>query len=88
MVRKSYDCIIGDVPMGTIPLGRVVTVRGSLRRRVYAAIVEAMMSRRQNSAKPAGLSQLNLGAAGIDVGATSHYVAVPARSLRTAGARV
>ena len=36
-----------------------------------------MMSTRQNSAKPAGLSQLNLNAAGIDVGATSHFVAVP-----------
>ena len=36
------------------------------------------MSRRKNSAKPEGLSQLNLNAAGIDVGATSHYVAVPA----------
>ena len=33
---------------------------------------------RQSSAKPAGLSQLNLNAAGIDVGATSHFVAVPA----------
>ena len=37
-----------------------------------------MMSTRKNSAKPAGLSQLNLNAAGIDVGATSHFVAVPA----------
>ena len=37
-----------------------------------------MSRRRQSSAKPAGLSQLNLNAAGIDVGATSHYVAVPA----------
>ena len=36
------------------------------------------MSRRKNSAKPEGLSQLNLNAAGIDVEATSHYVAVPA----------
>ena len=27
---------------------------------------------------PAQLSQLNLNAAGIDVGATSHFVAVPA----------
>ena len=36
------------------------------------------MSRRQSGAKPEGLSQLNLNAAGIDVGATSHYVAVPA----------
>ena len=33
---------------------------------------------RQSSAKPAGLSQLNLNAAGIDVGATSHFAAVPA----------
>ena len=36
------------------------------------------MSRRRSRAKPEGLSQLNLNAAGIDVGATSHYVAVPA----------
>ena len=35
------------------------------------------MSTRQNSAKPAGLSQLNLNAAGINVGASSHFVAVP-----------
>ena len=78
MVWESYDGIIGDAPVGAIPLGRVSTVRGSLRRRVYAATEEVMMSRRQSSAKPAGLSQLNLNAAGIDVGATSHFVAVPA----------
>ena len=78
MVRESYDCIIGDAPSGAIPLGRVATVSGSLRRHAYTAMVEAMMSRRKNSAKPEGLSQLNLNAAGIDVGATSHYVAVPA----------
>ena len=36
------------------------------------------MSTGQSSAKPAGLSHLNLNAAGIDVGATSHFVAVPA----------
>ena len=41
------------------------------------AVVEGMMSTRKKGAKPAGLSQLNLNAAGIDVGATSHYVAVP-----------
>ena len=35
------------------------------------------MNTRKNGAKPTGLSQLNLDAAGIDVGATSHYVAVP-----------
>ena len=78
MVREPYDGIIGEAPIGAIPLGRVATVRGSLRRHAYAAMVEAMMSRRQSSAKPEGLSQLNLNAAGIDVGATSHYVAVPA----------
>ena len=37
------------------------------------------MSTGQSSAKPAGLSQLNLNAAGIDVGATSHFVAVSCR---------
>ena len=36
------------------------------------------MSRGKSGAKPEGLSQLNLNAAGIDVGATSHFVAVPA----------
>ena len=78
MVREPYDGIIGDAPLGAIPLGRVATFRGSLRRRVYAAIVEGMMSGRQNSAKPVGLSQLNLNAAGVDVGSGSHFVAVPA----------
>ena len=78
MVREPYDCIIGDAPIGAIPLGRVATVRSSLRRHAYTAMVEAMMSRRKSSAKPEGLSQLNLNAAGIDVGATSHFVAVSA----------
>ena len=36
------------------------------------------MSTRQSGARPAGLSLLNPNAAGIDVGASSHYVAVPA----------
>ena len=57
MVREPYDCIIGDAPIGAIPLGRVATVRGSLRRHAYAEMVEAMMSRRKSSAKPEGLSQ-------------------------------
>ena len=79
MARESYDGIIGDAPIGAILLRRVATFRGSLRRHVYLVGVEGMMSRRrQSSAKPAGLSQLNLNAAGIDVGATSHFVAVPA----------
>ena len=79
MVRESYDCIIGDAPSGAIPFHRLFNVRDSLRRHVYLVSVEGMMSHgRQSSAKPEGLSQLNLNAAGIDVGATSHYVAVPA----------
>ena len=35
------------------------------------------MNRGKSSTNPAELSQLNLNAAGIDVGATSHFVAVP-----------
>ena len=77
MVREPYDCIIGEAPIGAIPLGRVATVRGSLRRHAYTVILEAVM-RGKSGAKPEGLSQLNLNAAGIDVGATSHYVTVPA----------
>ena len=78
MVREPYDGIIGDAPIGAIPLGRVATVCGALRRHAYTAMVEAVMSTGQSGAKPEGLSQLNLNAAGIDVGATSHFVAVPA----------
>ena len=59
------------------------------------------MNKRQSGAKPAGnragrqrlpteLSQVNLNAAGIDVGASSHFVAVPAdradQSVREFGA--
>ena len=77
MVREPYDCIIGDAPVRAIPLGRVATVRGSLWRHAYTATVETMMNRRKGNAEPEGLSQLNLNAAGIDVGATSHFVAVP-----------
>ena len=39
MVREPYDCIIGDAPMGAIPLGRVATFRGSLRRCAYVAML-------------------------------------------------
>ena len=78
MVRESYDCIIGDAPTRAVPFGRLYVVSDSLRRHAYTVIVEGMMSTGQSSAKPAGLSQLNLNAAGIDVGATSHFVAVPA----------
>ena len=78
MVREPCGCIIGDAPAGAIPLGRLSTVRDSLRRCAYTAILEAVMSRGKSGAEPAGLSHLNLNAAGIDVGATSHFVAVPA----------
>ena len=78
MVREPYDCIIGDAPPEAIPFGRLYVVSDSLRRHAYTIIVEGMMSTRQSRAKPSELSQLNLNAAGIDVGATSHFVAVPA----------
>ena len=39
MVREPYGGIIGDVPMGAIPFGRVATVSGSLRRRADTAMV-------------------------------------------------
>ena len=78
VVRESCDCIIGDAPPEAIPFGRLYIVSDSLRQPAYTVIVEGMMSTGQSSAKPAGLSQLNLNAAGIDVGATSHFVAVPA----------
>ena len=78
MVREPCGCIIGDAPVGAIPLGRLSTVRDSLRRCAYTVILEAVMSRGKSGAEPAGLSHLNLSAAGIDVGASSHFVAVPA----------
>ena len=91
MVRESYGCIIGDAPVRAIPFGRVATVSDFLRRRADTAMIGGeMMTTRQRSAKPAGktagrrerlpaqLSQANLDAAGIDVGASSHFVAVPA----------
>ena len=78
MVWESCDGDIGDAPLGAIPLGRVITIGGSLRRHVDPAIMEGMMSSGKSNAEPAELSQLNLNAAGIDVGAASHYVAVPA----------
>ena len=88
MVREPYGCIIGDAPVRAIPLGRMATVRGFLRRHAHTAMAEAMMSRRKGNVNPEDLSQLNLNAAGIDVGATSHYVAVPADRDGAAGAGV
>ena len=60
---RSIDCSTLLAPSGDAP---------------YKAILEAVMSRGKSGAEPAGLSQLNLNAAGIDVGASSHFVAVPA----------
>ena len=57
-------------PVGAIPFHRLVDVGGSLRRCAYTVILEAVMSRGKSGAEPAGLSQLNLNAAGIDVGAS------------------
>ena len=78
MVREPYDGIIGDAPSRAIPFRRLFDVGGSHRRHASKASAEGMMSRGKNGAEPAGLSQLNLNAAGIDVGASSHFVAVPA----------
>ena len=81
VIREPYDGIIGDAPTRAIPFGRLYVVSDSLRRHAYTVMVEAVMSTGQSGAKPAGLSQLNLNAAGIDVGATSHFVAVPANHV-------
>ena len=88
MVRETCDCIIGDAPSGAIPFQRLFDISVSLRRHLYLAGAEAMMSSSKSGKKPEGLSQLNLNAAGIDVGATSHFVAVPADRAAAAGARV
>lgn len=55
MVREASGGIIGDAPVGAIPLGRLITVRDSLRRSAYTVIVEAVMSRGQSSVKPSEL---------------------------------
>ena len=88
MVWELYGGSIGDTLNQGIPFGRLSVVRGSPRRCAHAAMAGDVMSTNQGGTKPernrgrqhlpAGLSQVNLNAAGIDVGATSHYVAVPA----------
>ena len=78
IAREPCGCIIGDAPARAIPLGRLSTTRDSLRRCACTVILEAVMSRSKSGTAPAGLSQQNLNAAVIDVGATSHFVAVPA----------
>ncbi len=104
MVRESYDGIIGGAPSGAIPLGRMSTVRDSLRqsaRSVTSAVVTCIawgnpcVSRLRSNhggddeqtpeqCETAGVvpAEPERGA-GIDVGATSHYVAVtPSGPLR------
>ena len=88
MVRESYDGIIGDVPSGTLPFNRLSAVCDTLRLHAYTTMVEETMSTHNSSAKQPGrdgdelkrlskdLSQVNLNAAGIDVGASNHFVAV------------
>ena len=78
MVWETYDGIIGDAPSRAIPFRRLFDVGASLQGHASKAGVEGMMSSSKGNGEPAGLSQLNLNAAGIDVGATSHFVAVPA----------
>ncbi len=89
MVRESCDCFIGDAPQWVIPFGRVCVVSGSLPQHAGKMIVEGVMSttkgmpksenkpRPSRASLPAALSQVNLNAAGVDVGASSHYAAVP-----------
>ena len=89
MVREPYGCIIGDASSRTFPFDRLCAFGGSLRRRAYAAMRGVMMHESKGSEKsgakrsrdtrglPAELSRVNLNAAGIDVGASSHFVAVP-----------
>ena len=75
MVRESCDCIIGDAPPEATPFGETVrcqrlppaTLPHDNRGGNDEHTPEAGQNRR-------GLSQLNLNAAGIDVGATSHFV--------------
>ena len=89
MVRESYDGIIGDAPSGAIPFHRLFDISDSLRRHVYVVGVEGMMSsRRKSRAKPEGLSQLNLNAAGIDSGGHQPLCGSSRRPRGAAGAGV
>ena len=89
MVRGSHDGIIGDVsPGGALPFERLREVCDTHRRHAYSIIAEGAMDRRETSSGrkkvkrdrtrwlPRELSRVNLNAAGIDVGASSHFVAV------------
>ena len=85
MVRVSYDGIIGDAPGEALPLERLFEVSDILRRHAYFTMVERKMDthntgaiwnrNKGNSTRalPSELSRVNLNAAGIDVGASSHF---------------
>ena len=101
MVREPYDCIIGDALTRTFPFDRFCAFSGPFRRRAYAAMRGGIMNASRGSEKPeakkgggtaqrlpAELSRVNLNAAGIDVGASSHFAAVPQDRWGTTGARV
>ena len=89
MVREPYGCSVGDASSRTFPFDRLCAFGGSLRRCAYAAMWGVTMHESKGSEKsgakksrdarglPAELSRVNLNASGIDVGASSHFVAVP-----------
>ena len=66
MVREPSEGIIGNAPVGAIPLGRLSTARDSLRRWAYTGMEEAVMNIGKSVPNPPG----------IDVGASSHCIAV------------
>ena len=83
MDRAPYDGITGDVPTGgALPFERLCEADGALRRHAHSIVAEGEMDghmkARTEGARglPEELSRVNLKAAGIDVGASSHFVAV------------
>ncbi len=93
MARKSCDCIIGDAQQGD-PVREIVNRSDFLRRCGYSPTQGWMMrsskdttqatpresgkKRARKSQLPEELSRINLNTAGINVGGSSHFVAVPA----------
>ena len=89
MARKSGDCIIGDAQQGD-PVREIVNQSDFLRRCGYSptqgwmmisskeTVEESGKKRARKPQLPEELSRVNLNTAGIDVGASSHFVAVPA----------
>ena len=69
-------------PWGTLPFDRLCEVHGALRRHAHSIVAEGEMEGptgtrgERSKGLPGALSRVNLNAAGIDVGASSHFVAV------------